>query len=63
MEPAGNFEYTTPSVRLPELESIFCGFIIDEQGRECAITETMIHDACQALEQAAITGLHAHPPR
>lgn len=52
-----------PSVHLPRMEQIFCGFVIDEQGCERAITETMIREACQALEQAAITGLHAHLPR
>lgn len=51
-----------PSVHLPEMEQLYCGFVIDEEGHEHAITEAMIREAILALEQDAITGLHAHLP-
>ncbi len=63
MTTADSTNRDQPSVRLPESEQLFCGFVIDEQGQERAITEAMIREACLALEQAAITGLHAHLPR
>jgi|GEM_PF-3154822 len=40
----------------------FGGSLIDDDGNEIPITSTMIQDACTALEQHAITGLHARAP-
>lgn len=41
----------------------FGGAVIDAAGREIPITEHMVQDACRALEQQAIIGLHARPAR
>lgn len=43
------------------LQRRFAAALVDADGREIPITETMIQTACQALEQAEITGLHCPP--
>lgn len=40
----------------------FGGAVIDPEGNEIPITEDMIQEACAALEQQSITGLHARTP-
>lgn len=40
----------TPTTRHPQMP--VGGFIIDDQGREVAITEQMIQQACAALEDS-----------
>lgn len=40
----------------------FGGAVIDPEGNEVPITADMIQAACAALEQQAITGLHAKTP-
>lgn len=41
-----------------DLKQRFVASVVDEEGREIPITKAMVQDACSALEQEAITGLH-----
>lgn len=56
--PAGS-PPSSPSV---DWSSRFGGALIAPDGREIPITDSMIREACLALEQQAFIGLHSHNP-
>ncbi|AQZ95339.1 hypothetical protein BVH74_11500 [Halopseudomonas phragmitis] len=48
----------TPAAHQPSVQSTG-GWLIDEQGREIAITEQMVQQACRALECSSMAARQA----